>query len=88
MSKNKTASNEALGELHNTLANTLTEALSARDENGKPIAALLNVARQFLKDNGIESTAPPGSPLGDLADMPVFEDEPDADLHHSRGQLQ
>lgn len=84
MSKKRTASIDALGDLHNELAKTLKEAVGIRDEDGKPIAAILNVARQFLKDNGIESTAAPGSPLGDLADLPVFEDEPDADLHASR----
>ena len=40
-----------------------------------PPAAILNVARQFLKDNKIEAVAAQGSPLADLADLPVFEDD-------------
>ena len=38
------------------------------------------MARQFLKDNGIEAVAAEGSPLADLvATLPDFNDE-DADL--------
>jgi hypothetical protein len=40
-----------------------------------PSPAHLNVIRQFLKDNRIEAEAPKGSALGDLSDLPVFEDE-------------
>jgi hypothetical protein len=40
----------------------------------------LHVARQFLKDNGIEALAAEGSPLADLvATLPDFTDE-DADV--------
>lgn len=75
MTKTKRASEAALAELHAELAGTLKKAVQFRDENGQPVAALLNVARQFLKDNKIEAEAPPGSPLRDLADLPEFEDE-------------
>lgn len=73
----KRASEAALSELHAELAQVLTKAVQFKDENGQPQAALLNVARQFLKDNKIEAEAPKGSPLGDLAELPVFDDFPD-----------
>lgn len=74
------ADEKALGGLHGKLAEVLKEALSQTytDEQGNslpPPAAILNVARQFLKDNKIEAIAVQGSPLHDLADLPVFEDE-------------
>ena len=65
-----------MDQLHSTLANTLLSRIS--DPNVK--ASDLNVARQFLKDNGIEALANEGSPLADLvATLPDFNDE-DADL--------
>lgn len=74
----KRASDKALADLHIKLAEVLKDALAFKDEEGKPNPALLNVARQFLKDNKIEAEAPKGSPLGDLADLPEFEDDPAA----------
>lgn len=72
----KRASEEALSELHAELAKVLKKGLGFVDEEGKPNPALLNVARQFLKDNKIESEAPKGSPLGDLVDdLPEFPDD-------------
>lgn len=76
MTKPKRATEDTLSGLHAELATVLTKAVQFKDpDTGMPVAALLNVARQFLKDNKIESTAPAGSPLGDLADLPVFDDE-------------
>ena len=75
------ADEKALGSLHGKLAEVLKDALSQDymdpDTGAKlpPPAAILNVARQFLKDNKIEAIAAEGSPLADLADLPVFEDE-------------
>ena len=75
------ADERALGSLHGKLAEVLSEALSQEyvdPETGAklpPPAAILNVARQFLKDNKIESLAVEGSPLHDLADLPIFDDE-------------
>jgi len=40
-----------LGELHGLLARTLAEAL----QSGEATPAHLNVARQFLRDNNIET---------------------------------
>jgi ABC-type branched-subunit amino acid transport system substrate-binding protein len=74
------ADEKALGGLHGKLAEVLKDALSQpyADDQGNPVpppAAILNVARQFLKDNKIEAIAATGSPLADLADLPIFEDD-------------
>ena len=74
------ADEKALGGLHGKLAEVLKEALEPQfdPETGTklpPNAAILNVARQFLKDNKIEAVAVQGSPLNDLADLPIFEDD-------------
>lgn len=74
------ADEKALGSLHGKLAEVLKDALSQsyEDDQGNPApppAAILNVARQFLKDNKIEAVAAQGSPLHDLADLPIFEDD-------------
>lgn len=53
------ATNKELGDLHGQLAKILTEEIRKEnlDKDGNKVrnAAILNVARQFLKDNGIES---------------------------------
>lgn len=53
------ASNKELGDLHGQLAKILVEEIKKEniDANGNKVrnASVLNVARQFLKDNGIES---------------------------------
>ena len=66
---------DELGRLHNDLADVLSEAINERelhiltlpDGEKKAVlrrnAAILNVARQFLKDNGIEAVAAPGSKM-------------------------
>jgi len=74
------ADEKALGSLHGKLAEVLRDALSqdfTDPETGisLPPAAILNVARQFLKDNKIEAISAVGSPLHDLADLPIFEDD-------------
>lgn len=75
------ADEKALAGLHGKLAEVLKEALDQDyidpDTGSKlpPPAAILNVARQFLKDNKIEAIAAEGSPLHSLADLPVFEDD-------------
>lgn len=75
------ADEKALGSLHGKLAEVLKDALDQEytdpDTGAKlpPPAAILNVARQFLKDNKIEGIAAAGSPLADLADLPIFEDD-------------
>jgi hypothetical protein len=60
---NKKATQDALETLHAQLAKKLQEKI----ESGECTAADLAVARQFLKDNGIESLPTSGNPLGKLA---------------------
>lgn len=74
------ADEKELAGLHGELAKVLKEAITKEyvDEAGQPMpppAAILNVARQFLKDNKIEAVSVEGSPLHNLADLPVFEDD-------------
>ena len=56
------ADNETLNALHGLLAAELMRKI----RSGEATAAELNVARQMLKDNGIESRATPANPLGQL----------------------
>ena len=66
-----TLSKEKLEQLHEVL----TQELLTRIQAGEAAPALLNVARQFLRDNGIESLALPGSSLNDLlSQLPNFEE--------------
>lgn len=76
------ADTEKLEALHGNLADTLSTAISAADPTDKGFAALLNVARQFLKDNKIEATAAPGSPVGDLAKKVSQYPFDPAESHH------
>ena len=75
------ADEKALGSLHGKLADVLKEAISQQYFDEKtgaavpPPAAILNVARQFLKDNKIEAVDAVGSPLHSLADLPVFDED-------------
>ena len=62
--------------LHRTLAENLLSKV--KDPEAK--SADLNVARQFLKDNGIDALPVENSPLSDLVkSLPDFADE-DTDL--------
>ncbi len=53
----------------------LAEDLLQRIQTGQATAAELNVARQFLKDNGIDSVSFASSPLVKLAEVLPFEDQ-------------
>ena len=70
--------NKKLEELHTELANKLLEKV--RDEDCK--ASDLNVARQFLKDNGIEALPVDNSPLKSLVDELPFSDE--EEVYHGK----
>lgn len=72
------ASEDALSDLHASLANVLKTAIGQVDpETGLPPANILSVARQFLKDNFITADAgSKTSPLGQLvAGMPQFDED-------------
>ena len=62
-------------DLQNKLHQVLTEELLARVESGNATSAELNVARQFLKDNGIDGTIEQSDPLANLAKVLPFVDE-------------
>ena len=57
-------------ELHESLARQLVE----RVKTGQATAAELNVARQFLKDNGIDSVVKDIGPMANLAKILPFTD--------------
>ena len=65
------ANEDQMAELHNQLALVLAEQL----KNPEVAPAMLNVARQFLKDNGIENNITEGSALEILkeAELPFAE---------------
>ena len=60
-----------LEELHKTLAQELLDRIRSGEEK----ASILNVARQFLKDNGIEALPVAESPLKSLIDELPFDAE-------------
>ena len=69
---------EKLKELHGVLANELLKRV--KDPEAK--ASDLNVARQFLKDNGIEALPVDNSPLKALVDELPFDNEEDLVFRH------
>ncbi len=64
--------NNELTKLHELLAQELTQRILA----GEASSAELNVARQFLKDNGVDGTIQQSDPLANLAKVLPFTDEP------------
>jgi hypothetical protein len=70
---------ERLEKLQVQVAETYSTAISEMHETGEFNAALLNGARQLLKDNDIISITEQDTPLGKLADLLPFEDsDPEA----------
>jgi len=63
------ATRKELGELHALLAKTLADEI----KQGEPMPALLNVARAFLKDSGIEVSS--DAPTATIADLTAAFDE-------------
>lgn len=63
-----TASSDSLGGLHDTLATALGEAITNLAPGDKGLAAIMEVARKFLADNGIDANVRQGSPLGKLVE--------------------
>ena len=61
---------DTLESLHTEVAMTLLD----RIKSGEATAADLSVARQFLKDNGIDSVAFQDSPVSNLAAVLPFND--------------
>jgi len=65
-------SNDKLRDLHNILADKLLEKITDPDVK----SADLNVARQFLRDNGIDAVPTDDNPLGRLIDEMPFNEKP------------
>ena len=65
-------SNDKLRELHGILAQKLLEKV--KDPECK--SSDLNVARQFLRDNGIDAVPTEDSPLQQLIDEMPFNEKP------------
>lgn len=68
------ASTKALDALHCQLASVLRDSIDGYKgaEDTKGLASILNVARQFLKDNDIAGLAAEGSAIKSLADSLPF----------------
>lgn len=71
--KQNAATVEKLSRLHERLAEVLLDSMDGLD--GPVPAQVLNVARQFLRDNHIEAEAAPGSKLAALKDRVPFGDD-------------
>jgi hypothetical protein len=66
---------EALEQLQILLCDTYKDSIDEMRESGDYNAALLNGARQLLKDNDVVSLTEQGTPLGDLAETLPFEED-------------
>lgn len=62
---------ETMNQLHDLLAQELTNKIIS----GEASSAELSVARQFLKDNGIDGTIEQSDPLANLAKILPFSDD-------------
>lgn len=67
------ATQEALSALHGALA----RQLAAKIDSGEATAADLAVARQFLKDNGVDAIPTGSNGLGKLAEQLPFKEVPE-----------
>lgn len=77
----KRATEETMGELHETLAQMYLRVLQEGDPD-KCTPAFMTSAAKFLKDNGIEIVPNTGSTVDQVADLiPVFEDD-EHDVRH------
>ena len=63
---------KTLDELHTELAQTLLDIV----RSGEAKSSHLNVARQFLKDNGIDAIPVDNSPLKKLMEELPFNEKP------------
>jgi hypothetical protein len=65
-----------LSDLHTLLARILAQQIKLTDENGKANGAILNVARAFLRDNGIDADVRENKELQILSEeLPFDEDD-------------
>lgn len=66
-------------ELLNRLHSSLIEVLIEKIKNGEASAGDLGVARQFLKDNGVDVSAKNSEPMLRLNEVLPFNPEEDSD---------
>jgi len=66
---------EQLEQLQVLLCDTYKDSIEEMKETGDYNAALLNGARQLLKDNDVVSLTEQGTPLGNLAEVLPFDDD-------------
>tara|TARA_R110002051_G_scaffold116198_2_gene189411 strand:+ start:1793 stop:2044 length:252 start_codon:yes stop_codon:yes gene_type:complete len=66
---------EQLEKLQTLLCDTYKDSIEEMRDTGEYNAALLNGARQLLKDNDVVSVSESGTPLGDLAEMLPFDED-------------
>ncbi len=89
------ADEKTLGSMHDRMAVVMKDILdngeTAMNKEGEkvtgltPSASTLNVIRQFLKDNGIDTARRKASPVASLAEsLPTFE--PDAEEDDGEGR--
>tara|TARA_Y100000592_G_scaffold89142_1_gene145974 strand:+ start:1331 stop:1579 length:249 start_codon:yes stop_codon:yes gene_type:complete len=64
-----------LHDLQVYVANTYKTAIDQMHETGEFNAAVLNGARQLLKDNDVVTVSDTGTPLGNLAAVLPFDDD-------------
>ena len=77
----KVSVSETLNQLHQLLV----QELLARIQEGEAAPALLDVARKFLKDNGIESVATSGSHLDAIMQcLPTLEEVEESHLYDKK----
>lgn len=72
---------ETLKAIHNALCTDLLHKI----QSGEASSADLSVARQFLKDNGIDCAAGEGTPLHNLALSLPFDEDGNRKLQPSAG---
>ncbi len=68
-----------LEDLQVYVADTYKVAIDLMNDTGEFNAAILNGARQLLKDNSIISVTEQDTPLGRLAEVLPFDDDEDAE---------
>ena len=72
---------EILKQIHNALCSDLLNKI----QSGEASSADLSVARQFLKDNGIDCAAGEGTPLHNLALSLPFDEAGNRKVQSSSG---
>lgn len=69
---------DLMDQMHSEMAQKLLDAV--RDEGCTP--QMLELARKFLKDNGIDSVPRENSALDKLRNLPVFGSDEDVEVRH------